>query len=128
MQAAYREVMLIRVVKAKKQQLVQTQPIFEQVGKTGWLLAWLSREQHPIATIARIQDSDGAPAFDLLAINAHFASYYSALYSSKAANSGGEELDSFLGQMTFAIVANAAPEHLDSPITLEEVQQALSTL
>lgn len=75
-----------------------------------------------------MQNANGVPVLDPVAINACFASYYSALYSSKAANSGGEELDSFLGQMTFAIVANAAPEHLDSPITLEEVQQALSTL
>lgn len=54
MQAAYREVMLLLVANAKKQQLAQTQHIFEQEEKNGHLLAWLSKEQQPIATIVRI--------------------------------------------------------------------------
>lgn len=40
-QAAYQEVMLLRVAKTKKQQLAQTQRIFEQGEKNGRLLAWL---------------------------------------------------------------------------------------
>lgn len=58
------------------------------------------------------------------AINARFASYYSALYSSKA-DYTGEELYSFLGQITFPTLTDEARTRLDSTITLEEVQQAL---
>lgn len=62
-----------------------------------------------------------------MAINACFALYYSSLYSSKADYSG-EELDSFLGQLTFPTLSEEAQNHLDSTIILEEVQQALGEL
>lgn len=75
MQAAYREVMLLRVSKAKTQLLAQTQHIFEQGGRTGRLLAWLAKEQQPLSSIARIRDTTGALVVDPLAMNARFASY-----------------------------------------------------
>lgn len=64
---------------------------------------------------------------DPVAINALFASYYSALYSSKADYSG-EELDFFLGQITFLTLADEARKRLDSSIILGEVLQGLCEL
>lgn len=62
-----------------------------------------------------------------MTINVRFASCYRALYWSKVAYSG-EELDSFLGQITFPTLTDEARTHLISTITLKEVQQTLCEL
>lgn len=64
---------------------------------------------------------------DPIAINACFASYYNTLCSSRETYSG-EELDSLLNQIAFPTLDPSAHKHLDSPITLEEVKQALRAL
>lgn len=127
MQAAYRDMMLFRVSNAKKQQLAQSQGIFEQGRKTGKLLAWLAKEQQPISSIARIRDADGTLVVDPLAINARFTCYYADLYSSKVDYSE-EELGSFLDQITFPTLSAMARDSLDGFITVEKVQQALGDL
>lgn len=121
MNVAYREVMLLRVAKANKCQLAQTQRIFEQGDKTGRLLAWISREQSLVSTIARLRRSDGTLVSDPVKINACFAEYYSALYSSRVQYSQ-KELGHFLDGVAFPVLTTAAKERLDAPITLEEVQ------
>lgn len=125
MKVAYREVMLLRVAKANKRQLAQTQRIFEQGDKTGKLLAWLAKEQSPVSTIARIRKNDGTLVSDPAKINACFAEYYSSLYSSRAQYSA-KELSDFLDEITLPTLTAAAREGLEAPITLEEVQRALS--
>lgn len=102
MHAAYREVMLLRVAGAKKQQLTQTQHIFEQREKTGRLLAWLAKEQQPVTAIARLRETDGTLVMAPVFINARFVSYYSTLYSK--ADYSEMELDSFLDQIFFQLL------------------------
>lgn len=103
------------------------QRIFEQDEKTGRLLAWLAREQSLISTIARIQKDDRALVVDPIDLNACFADFYSKLYSSRARYSS-EELSGFLNEVSFPTLTPVARENLDSPITLEEVQQVLGSL
>lgn len=64
---------------------------------------------------------------DPVAINGQLSSYYSSLYSSRAAYSAAE-LGMFLYQITFPTLTASAREFLDSPITLKEAQQALGAL
>lgn len=104
MQVAYAEVMLLRVAKAKKHQLTQTQHIFEQREKTDRLLTWISRERSPMTTIAHLKDDQGASVMDPAGISTCFASYYSKFYSSREQYSQ-EELHNFLDQVTFPVLA-----------------------
>lgn len=82
--------------------------------------------QQPIASIAHIRNANSVSVIDLMAINARFASYYSALYSSKVDYSR-EELD-FFDQIAFPTLTAMAHERLNSTIILEEVQPALGKL
>lgn len=127
MKVAYREVMLLRVAKANKRQLAQTQRIFEQGDKPGRLLAWISKEQSPVSTIARLRRDDGTMVTDPVNINVCFTEFYAALYSSRAHYSP-EELKNFLDEVTFPVLTEAARESLDATITLAEVQQALGSM
>lgn len=123
----YREVTLLRVAKANKQQLAQTQKIFEQGEKIGRLLAWISKEQSPVSTIASIRRSDGTSVTDPVNINLCFADFYAALYSSRAQYSFVELFD-FLDGVTLLVLTTAARDSLEAPITLGEVQQALGSM
>lgn len=62
-----------------------------------------------------------------MAINARFAFYYGDLYSSRVGYFQ-DELASFLDQINFPTLNAIAREHLDSTITIEEVQQALGEM
>lgn len=95
------------------------QCIFEQGEKTGLLLALLAKEQQPVTSIARIKDDHGTVVIDPQVINAHFASYYKSLYSSRALYSD-KELWSYLDQIAFPMLTTLARDSLDSPITLKE--------
>lgn len=64
---------------------------------------------------------------DPQAINTQFASCYESLYSSRVTYYG-EELDSYLDQVRFPKLTETDRDRLDSPITIKEIKQALSTL
>lgn len=123
MQAAYCELMLLRVSKAKKQHLAQSQRIFERgVGMVGSWPGWQKEQQTP-SIIAHIYDADNVLLVDPLAINARFASDYSDLYSFRIDYSR-EELNAFLDQINLPKLSDTACERLNGFITVE-VQQAM---
>lgn len=69
----------------------------------------------------------GALLTDSAAINESFASYYSGPYTSRV-NYIIDDLRTYLCAVDFPVLTFTYRDRLDSPITLEEVQRAISSL
>lgn len=91
--------------------------------KGGRLLAWLVREQSASMSVPSLVDRDGVRQTSSRAI----ASYYTELYSSRVDYSM-EDLHIYLSDVDFPVLTETYGDQLDSPITLQEVHQAISSL
>lgn len=119
--------MLLRTTLTKKLLLNQSQHIFEQGEPTGYLLAWLSREQSVTTSIANIRGSDGRLVSDPAEINACFSSYSWDLYSSRSRNTSAE-LQAFLDGVQLPTLTAETRQGLDALLTLKELQQAIHSI
>lgn len=120
LQALHREIALLRATATRKLLLSQSQRIFQQGERSGRLLAWLAKECSTIAHIANIKDDMGNLLADPAMINDRFAQFYELLYTSKT--------DYTLSQIDFPVLLEEKKNKLDAPVTLKEVQTAISSL
>lgn len=127
LQALHHEIALLRATATRKLLLSQSQRIFEQGERSGKLLAWLAKDPSTIAHIANIKDDMGQLLADPAMINARFAQFYELLYTSKT-DYTIDTLQHFLGQIDFPVLSEEKKSKLDAPITLKEVQTAISSL
>lgn len=72
-------------------------------------------------------DKDGVRQVSYRSISEGFTAYYSDLYSSRVDYSM-EDLHIYLSDVDFPVLTDTYRDQLDSPITLEEVQRAISSL
>ncbi|KAM9316655.1 proto-oncogene tyrosine-protein kinase ROS [Gastrophryne carolinensis] len=100
--------------------------IFDKGDKNGKTLAYLARAENKSNSIAGIVGA-GETVTEGGKIAQQFLEYYSALYSSRV-NYGMEELESYLDQIKFPELAPEDREALDSPITIDEVRNAMRAL
>lgn len=61
-------------------------------------------------------------------INSCFASYYTELYFSKAHYAAAADLHAYLDELQLPELSEAAHQGLDAPLTLKELQVAISSL
>lgn len=127
MQSLHREISLLRIETTRKQLLAQSQRIFEQGEKTGRMLAWLAKERSPSMHIAHIKDDEGMIHSDSGDINRQFTQYYQRLYTSRV-SFDEEDLCTFLDRIDFPQLTTEARNKLEEPITLKEVQLAVTSL
>lgn len=89
--------------------------------------AWLAHEQSPSMSFPSICNTTGTRQTASRAINDCFASYYAELYSTKVSYSM-EDLYVYLSDVDFPVLTSTYRDQLDSPITLMEVKQVMSSL
>lgn len=113
LQAALRDVSLIRISATKIHLLHQSQRIFKQGERSGRLLAWLSQQHSTPVSISHIQSPTGEVMVDPSQINAWFASHYQELYSSRVTYTEGE-LHTYLALADLPCLTDSTRERLDS--------------
>lgn len=84
---------------------------------------WLARERSTHSA----RDDQGRLQSDTVLINARFAQYCKHLYTSRT-NFTSDSLRDFLALIEFPTLSYEASMGLDAPITLKEVQLAISSL
>uniref|UniRef100_A0A803K2L7 Reverse transcriptase domain-containing protein n=1 Tax=Xenopus tropicalis TaxID=8364 RepID=A0A803K2L7_XENTR len=116
-----------RTKMTQKKLLYATQKTFDKGEKNGKLLAYLSRAQTPPNTIPRINSTTGVPTTDPSQKAHTFAQFYQQLYATKTTYTP-DQLSKYIGDIPLPKLAPHSMVQLNSPITLEEVREAVASL
>lgn len=109
----------------ENKRLFQRQRHFGEGEKVGRMLALLADTNSPSSTIAAIRTSSGTATSDPLMVKKVFFEYYSNLYKSQQQQLEVREIENFLEGVSLPHLSESERASLDSPITFEEVQQAV---
>lgn len=105
----------------------QPKKIFEYGSKSGRLMVWLAKGQFAVTHIGGVKDSEGMLLKSHSNINNRFAQFYQNLYFS-GMDYSHQELSKYLVGVPLLTLGNGVCKDLETDITLEEVQIALSQL
>uniref|UniRef100_A0A803JZM0 Reverse transcriptase domain-containing protein n=1 Tax=Xenopus tropicalis TaxID=8364 RepID=A0A803JZM0_XENTR len=111
----------------RKAQLYTHQHIFETGDRSGRTLAYLAKLQAPSTAIPLIIDSDGTHHSTTQEIAEVFATYFKTLYTTRATYNEAE-LQQHLSNIPIPALTATQRSTLDSPITKQELQQAINGL
>lgn len=112
---------------AEKKRFFLRQRYYIEGESSGHLLASIAKAQRGSSLITEIKTSGGDTVSDPRQILGEFHTFYRALYTSRFAKSA-EDLNAFLDGLSFTTLSEEQVEFLDSPITLEEVGEAVAAL
>lgn len=90
-------------------------------------MVWLAKGQFAVTHIGGVKDSEGMLLKSASNINNRFAQYYQHLYFSRVDYSP-QELSKYLAGVPLLTLGNGVCKHLETDITSEKVQIALSQL
>ncbi len=97
---------------------------FEYGNKSGQFLANQLKINKEKTTICAVKDLTGDTVYDPERINNTFRDFYESLYSPQI-NPSKDEIDQFLDNITLPKLTDNQAMALDSPLTSDELQEAL---
>lgn len=100
---------------------------YEQGEKPGKVLAQQIKEQAASRLITEIRTNTGQTTRDLKEINDTFKSFYTKLYTSES-RENPTLLDTFFDKLDIPLIRPEDKEHLEKPITKEEIDQAINQM
>lgn len=118
---------LISTKEAERLLLHRRGSYYEYGDKASRLLAHQIRRQATSRLIASIKNTHGTITSDPLEINATFKSYYSSLYKSEFPTDN-IKMDAFLHNLSNPVIDTETASHLDSPLSLEEILNAIKAM
>lgn len=119
------EIRLLCTTLTRKCLLHLSQQKYEQGEWNGQFGAWLAREQLVFKSIPQFTSPTGDLLTNFVEINWLLISYYHGLYTSPV-NDTNNDLRTCLTVVNFPVLMSTYRDHLDSAITCEEMQRAIS--
>ena len=104
------------------------QKFYEHGDKPGKYLAYLTKKRAESQTIAALCDAQGSRIYDNKLINDTFKIFYHNLYSSEQPRDASVLMDKFFDQLNLPTIPSEHKLALNSPISREEVFNAIGTL
>ena len=118
---------LISTKEAERLLLYSRGSYYEHGDKASRLLAHQLRRQATSRLIPSIKNTCDTTTMDPLEINATFKSFYSSLYESEFPTDN-TEMNTFLQNLSNPVIGTDTATHLDSPLSLEEVSNAIKAM
>lgn len=113
--------------KVETRQLFLRQSSFAEGESVGKMLAQLVKSNSPPSSISAIRSPGGEILSDTTKILQIFRDYYKNLYSAQKVGVEGI-MEDFLGNLEIPTITQEEREELESPITLVELQQAVTSM
>lgn len=123
-QQEYKDVV---IRKSENKRLFQKQTAYGDGEKVRKMLAHLVRTNSSPSMVPAIRTVRGEISSQVEEITDTFREYYEGLYKSRGAE-GGEELDSFFGNIEIPSLTEVDKEEMEAPITLEEIKLAVAEM